>query len=1581
MPENFSIVASAILKKHQPSHLYQLIIRWNLKLDGTSLLPAVSDEFFVHVSKGRSHDPAQRIFLRPDGTWGAIGEIIPITVKPQIFAMLQTPQEHRSEDFYYDRVDGQAINWMVGVAPTLPIDEHATDDSTIKIRGFGVSQLLKGVDPVRALELGYHFFYKKLRASVPSDSTFSKNISSNNHLLSDLALEFARISLYSDDGPVRSLSKIKESALTIQKIFVEMKNDFLTQKNLSRYASILSALYEESPIKASFESYIDTTDVLQFVSFINFVSNSTSFTKEELSEYIEIYEVPRKAIGVMDTKFLSGGRMLDFWHADMNQRGRQVPASELVGLGLTIGSFPPQELEEMIANQEAFVIEVIYPERLIAEDVTGQVKAEFVIEAPIHSNPVWLRGESLQSALNPGSNYSSNAVCKPSVASISYDLIDMVIKREQSQEQAFSYEHATGDQHLRLRVELPKSVNLDRQTVAGFNIYGVWEPMDNNDPHSNELKRFFSDPLIKPTLAELKPWLITKYYGYEQDLKNTFPIPEHPNLVAALENPPYKAMLLNAFDEGRIEPGMTSNSDEKGVSIPQPLLTELFRNATSLVNIYTLDIRKGMKYGTKNGETHLKGWDMMLPPNYDWSPEKDRFGRAVQSPQRYRFWVTSVDWFEQESEPVAVLASSAGEETSYFYSPRYRIPLSSPIFKESKSLAFDKSTRALTVRWETPYLNRGREANHVQVPAMRINPDDIFAHLKIFRRRLVKKQPEPQYFSTAEISPTYPFNAPQWENAIAKILQDTEHGQGWMEFSTIGDIDSSKSTPDHTWTVDVLLQPNDLGYEYIALLGATVTPAKEPFWLSNNDERIIRYFEAKQSADGANDSYTPKNSTLREYPRASAVVKSNLCVIPNDSPAKGIDPQLRKEFQKAKPVLPVPSIDRDRVLLKILNYPVTESNIDVARTHYRDTAELLTPGQQAMLDSAIVRSGMSPDSPELHSVRKILSQDFRNSNAQHSQVQYSTVGFRGITRLLWSYKSVALSSADERAEAIRFRIYLAKIPIVSSFADRNEELIFLTKQTNLLVNNVVVQSSERCTFSATDDQPQYKVLEDLHKLNIPTSIILTDFTGNRLRAGIKELTYVKRDNRADFILELKDVATISGARPTKGSIAFVFAHEVYQVDNRFEDSLTDHSCYLPVAGGEREVFTWTVVGVSAQEVASILKDQVSLTEEYQSTIMPPPAVLKSVRPPGETDYYEADARKRWAPTLVNSTARAKDLPRIVLEWNPSLLTADTYLAIEREQKNIAEESDAYGVTQEISAWEALREIQSTTKEIGFTIATLDAVKQWLEGEVVKAPDDHLEKKQRLIGPESVHLERKKYELPAVLGTEPNPQIPPESATVFIDYFLSHDDLDNVMTSDWVYRYRLINYINIGTDKNPIALESAATPWTEYVRPDATPIKVEKSAEKVVEVSSFNPSIAFSFRRKIDSRKRIARLLSKEFDMFFRIQVRRKVTGNLTNPGVLNLRDVDRPLFVRAGDLEVQSATIIDTDIERSFPDSTEQFEYEVLVQEFAMVPDHNGGFKEDLIRKQKEVKRLNVTVPPATTDVTEKQILVELKID
>jgi hypothetical protein len=236
---------------------------------------------------------------------------------------------------------------------------------------------------------------------------------------------------------------------------------------------------------------------------------------------------------------------------------------------------------------------------------------------------------------------------------------------------------------------------------------------------------------------------------------------------------------------------------------------------------------------------------------------------------------------------------------------------------------------------------------------------------------------------------------------------------------------------------------------------------------------------------------------------------------------------------------------------------------------------------------------------------------------------------------------------------------------------------------------------------------------------------------------------------------------------------------------------------------------------------------------------------------------------------------------------------------------------------------------------------------------------------------------------SVLSTQRNVAITSDTGVLalsdgigFIDYFLQPDDLNTVMNEEWLFRYRLTNYVIL----DGVPIYSAPSGWTDWVRPGAPPIATSLTVS-MTPSALIRSKVQFRCQRSATSIRR-ARIQDTGYTTYFGIQIRRQAPSNIIGNTEPAFFDVGVPLYVDSALFSGDPSAIPvieDPALDRAAPDTTDTYTYYIYVQEFLVFGDSNGQVKE-LIRKQDSYQPQQITLQ-ARTDDSEWLVTAILTID
>ncbi|MBZ5505125.1 MAG: hypothetical protein LAO78_06540 [Acidobacteriia bacterium] len=518
---------------------------------------------------------------------------------------------------------------------------------------------------------------------------------------------------------------------------------------------------------------------------------------------------------------LHGGDIVDYW-ADPDgstggineqDRGKRYPASELIGCGCTI-PVSESDLAQWVSQKLTLTIKVTQQLREPAKTTDaplGSAKPGNAsgIRSHFSDGTTSLTYDMLKRAQLQG---SSTPPPPPKAANVNYAMMhsNAASKMSFTTSRGPTLSYATGDGKIEIQITEPEQVD-GLKSVAAYNVYGMWEGLP-------ETKPFFDDETLNPSLDQLKRWLLTRRYSYEHDLKEAFPDmggSRHPQLVEILASPPWQPVLTR--------PERIADRTEGG----NETLPNLGPDGAA---VFAFDLRSGMANELAPGGAYL-GWDPAASVDTTWTPERLRNGTPTGTPrpQRYRFWVTSVDPFEQESAPVPVLTNDldAGEQSpGYFFFPRRRAPLLGPPGASNTndmSLKYDDASKKLIVTFETPWENQvaGR-LDPTAGATERVNKKSLDGIVIIWRRRLTSKISSANLLQLSKAQDGIP-DLPQWSDVNAQLVSEA-----WELFATLS---VAPPAVGESWqTTPSALGPRETGWEYKAGIGFRINSDAQSFW-------------------------------------------------------------------------------------------------------------------------------------------------------------------------------------------------------------------------------------------------------------------------------------------------------------------------------------------------------------------------------------------------------------------------------------------------------------------------------------------------------------------------------------------------------------------------------------------------------------------------------------------------------------------------------------------------------------------------------------------------------------------------------
>jgi len=1579
MSDETKLHLMAVLTRRLPGGPFALVIRWLL---GTGeALPRSDDVFRVRVVLGNSRNQ-----LASDGSVLPPNPEAWIEVRPRNYAMLEPP-----------RFGSEATNYqMVAVKPTGPVDPAAAANGSLNDQGnsmaVGVIHLLNETEPSREA-------WRIANAAAPAMRRTLLKLQAGGRTLKTM------VATTEGEDPADRSARALARFLVAANVRPMYLPQVLTAAS-ARLRETASAGALRTP--EAFPSVFALQDGDFHEQLDHAALVATTLKDRALLDILDQESTPRKQTRQqLRLRALQGGKLLDYWCSPdvMGQacvdsaRGATYPSAELIGTGLEIGGIPEDLVRQWLADGEFITIRVQHDVSGHTDRIDHPLTEETVTSPGNLSVPEmevgrWEDGAApplraateIQSALDRS---SSHPPPPPAFAEINYDLTQSDAGRAEdkgnSPQPTVTFE--TGEGKVQILIKPPEYAK-GSKTVYAFNLYGMWE--------EDATAKFFTDHPDEPKLDELRPWRISARYSYTRDLAPAFPsggASPHKALTDALADPPWFPILVRPNKV--YEPAPPANPKPGGPDpakpSSQPLNAPLPQVGRDNMTATSIDLRKGMLAGSAAPAGVMVRWDPFGPLNTEWTPAKRRDNSdAGARPQRYRFWVTSVDAFEQESAPVAVRTNDdqAGETTpSYIYTPCFRLPIGAPPQRRDEATgaltlprpSFVETSDTLTVSWETPYAERVAVDGNAASQPPRIDKSQLVARVVLFRKRLLDRVDSQQ--KLLSISAADLTDEPQWRQAFAQMKE-----RGFEHFKTVDPIDPPKS--GDVWLHGERLAWADRGFEYVAGVNFRVRGDIETFWAPNvtsASRRVI--FQTLE-----NGEFKPSIRQISEIPRSSDVSLTDATPIINDAEPRGASLPSNSNlppsaFVPARPVPAVARTRRDLVLLRLLSHGFNDAAANKEQdTGWLDTGVYLTPGRAAMCESAIRRT-FDPDqidadflehvlsSPELKEVRRLLAEEFGRQGAEEpldddgsiialrsSSVlaHHSTLGFRGIHTLNWSYKPFAAGSVDSsEAEAVAVRVYQVRVPIGNEDAVRYAT--FQGKADRTADGNFRFSQVEPCDV---------KAMEAIASLNQPAVC--------RLAADAND--------HPQFLdvagLDLTDPAhpVLQTAPPPPGSPTLSASVEVkvfgaqpislVPVDD-FEQEKA-YSLALPVGGGEPEMFFWWVSSVSAQGREAGPERRISAGLFGPMSIEPDPPLEFESHPPTDPKRHELDptidSLKPFIPQWIwDNKERAHYNPRLLLTWNDpspsSAIDTNARIVIYRQRQKVSEQSPQTSVNalsdQARSAWLALKAIEAAMPGDAISTNDLTALQDWLLGGTV-TPED-----EEAVENDEVFFIDQTRGISSATGlvelTVPSPdqsgQITIKSRPGFIDYFYANKNPKSAMEGSWLYRYKAARAIDLdptgASELQPDAryLLSRPTNWTPFRLPETTVTRIEVFGELlreplppsdspiVVLLFTGTPPQALNALTHYDDPSQLR-------EWFYQIIVRRRIDRGLP-PGP---DEAFKPQWIEVGSPGVlkhgDMFPIYDLSLERQDYDTVVNAVYRISVTQTAVVVDSAGTIVE-----------------------------------
>jgi hypothetical protein len=1597
MSDETKLHAMGVLRRQQSDGAYSLVVRWLL---GTGeAMPRWDDRFQVRVLLSKSGSQITRngnIIASTPEHW--------IEVKPRNYAMIDPPRV----DIELGRGASDEPHFQaVAIPPTAPVDPKAANCGSLRYvkssfdhgsHAVGVIHILEETEPSRECWRLANILAPAMRKKL-------------------LALQEEGRSLQTMSFTKMGVDPIDRSAKSLARFLIQAR---VRPIDMPKVLELASARFHELAIHGQLAVSgvmpavfkLDGADFREQLEHAALVT--ATLNDHELLERLDYERATRQQTRQqLRLRALQGGHLIDFWCSpdtpagacDDANRGIRYPSAELFGMGLTIPNIAADKVSEWVTENEILMIKVRHDTsghqprietKFVDISVTtpGNIMSGVQVEkfgdgdAPplIGNNEIKKALESAGSHLPP----------PPLRAAINYDLTQSNAGHVNLDNRTVTFE--TGEGKVQILIT-PPHFEPRKKTVSAFNLYGMWE--------DEETKRFFRDVPDEPTLDDLQPWRISSRYSYTRDLATAFPsagVPHHA-LLEALADPPW--FPIQECPERAYEPEPPNPDDPSALPNHHPL-PQVGPEGTTATSI---DLRKGMSSSFGNPSGVLVKWDAFGRLETEWTPSLRRDGSpAGARPQRYRFWVTSVDPFEQESEPKAVLANDfqAGEPESFIYTPRFRTPLGAPTQRQDGDnwafkLEFDPSSDKLTTYWETPYAEQVAGDGFLMDTVPRMDKSMLIARVVFFWRRLTRPvELTPQVLMTS--LPTFAEDEPQWGAVFETMKQRS------FELYQVFDNINPPADGD-TWTHDYKLPWADRGFEYVAAVNFRIPDALAAFWAPNITPRSNRDGGRRVMMQDFNGTeFKTSFRHIVELPRCSDVSITDIKPIVNTKQPRAaiglkasqpspIATGLEAVFAPAKPVSSPPRISRDLILLRLISHSFKTPKDQTPEVPWLDTDVILSKGQSAMCESAIMRvmdpELNKPDATRLRELRRLLAQEFgKLSPIQNVLAHHSTIGFRGIATFKWRYTPFLSSEPTDRseAEAVLFRIYQVRVPI-----GREEATPFATFR-----GTAVWDAAHNGYRFTRIDAGDVKGIESIANLGQPATARLS-----QAESDAPQFYGVIRVDLTDPnhpLLSLMEQPHGYPQLPPRAEIMVFGAQPLSEIPVKYYTHEFDYFLDLPVGGGRPEMFFWWVVTVSAQGVEAGPARRPMFSQYGAMSIEPEPPLEFRCDPPTDRTGHELDItnpeHKVFLPSHIDRPDLAHNNPRLLVSWSEPNRSAareiDAHLVLYRQRQQVSKDESTrgqglfHGLT--VSAWQTIKNINSASPDEVLDSAYITNIEEWLLGneQIVPDDDDPINSEDLFIG-----IERGLKSVNGLITLIlPSPQ-GPITRTGFIDYFLDNRNTALAMEGSWIYAYKAERWIDLdpegrfGLLDDHKYLRSRATEWTPFRLPETPAFQVKScKIERQKLPPTTPPIVVFEFQAV----PCLDRLGIEAFEdpiqfreWYYRIIVRRRIDAGLpVAPGSKfepMWIEVGQPLILRYGEKE---GLVIDAGLDRDEPDREIKPVYQLSITQMAVIEnDQKIKVGERLMRHGDAIQIDDLVIPAMERNISgngKPSLLAEWKI-
>ncbi|MER8512911.1 hypothetical protein NKH47_08155 [Mesorhizobium sp. M1060] len=1479
-------IAGLILAKGS-NDTFNFVVRWVLGDFASDALPAFDAVFDVVVQEAEITalnplPPKGQPLIIADFKINPIKEVFRGAVSPQPYFMLDTVRH--PADWPY-AIPGQ---WMQVTRPVGPPMPATLADDDLASQPFGVINLLQESERGRVAQRITRVVSRSMERAMRERTNLAK-FAGNEYVPGDLASRFANWLVHSNARPAHLPHIIRQAAARISG----------TEAALSRSLTAMPemALWSAPSATPSHNRLKELALVAGALS-VGSTFDDVSALADEATQ----------VRGHIRMRTLHGGQLIDHWSDPENggagpqdYRGRQFAGSEVLGLGKTF-TMDRAALQAISDARHGFVVTVT------------QTSAGTTTMPPYDPGQALLFQErELKRALKGG---TSHPPPKPTGARMNYELVEVPQAADATmQMEGRALGFRTGDGRVEIIIDpLPED-----STASAWNVYGMWEGHKDS-------QKFFDDPNAVPTLDDLSPWLMTRRYSFARDLAPSLVDSKGVPLATldiAMRQPPWQPILP-------IPDSSDDRTDEKSGGPDKPLPVKGDKGSAR----FAFDLRKGFIVSTMKPAGDVPEWDIASPPDSTWSARNWRPGSTkakIVAPQRYRFWVTAVDQFDQEGAPKEVVAADieAGETAGNIFYLRQRSRLMPPPGDKSDTpLSLTRTGLLpfqLALRFSTPYASHAATHQEAGAPVLRADPATLVAWASIWRKR-------PKFEPAGEIKPKLAARGTgPWQADIEALIQ-----QGWEQV-----IAQEIAAPgkDGSWGFDYNADDLDAGYLFIGVAAFRIKPEYAQFWASDVAKRTAQLVKR----DGDNLSFY--SNSAPEVVLASPLAKTAELLVA-DSRLANLPKDAAVQMIPALPVLPPAGLDRDLVLQRLVSSDFVDQGKTIDPSPWPDDVVQLTIGQIAMCESALERvqwAGKSPAAADLTPARKILAMTTTGARQQSASAdpnkpaakpeQSPTIGFRGMAELSWTYMPMASFPEKNRpqaAEAAAFKIYQVRTPLETGQA----------KQASACRASVTVSNAGSVQFQTDVSSVIASIIA-----GIPALALLEQANGLCLAYSITGATPGASANTAAAQLVPLDGAPLPAAgKPV--SMTLHLGHALWIVEQNPVAPETNRSLLVPVGGGPQEVFAWWIVPMSYAGLEARPQDCPSCHWLLQGSIQPPaPADVLATQPTRTKEHLLKNVAKYRSllPDEVANDVYAASLPRLVINWTPGDKSSDVYLLIERDEQEVTRQHKRFAALVD-SEWDALKAIEGLKDGAGIEKEWLDRIRQgWLAGHAVESEP---------AAPDSFRRIGSAMEIPVNDGivqlTDPTkPYDPTMLRPTFIDYYGRNGDNKPAMDGGYEFRYRLRSFRYLGTTQDgPQYLYSRPTAWTDFAIPERPPISVtQRNLVRKVDATLYGPRVTFQLSPALRSGE-------KNPHWFYRALVRRYVEVPMPSvTPVIGVRegvwiDIGKPALI---EWDGTVAEITDVELRREWAGQGLQPKYRVLVQAFRR--DMIDGLETDVVMR------------------------------